>query len=156
MTLELEPQALSRVRLDGRPLGEPSRSLRIVDPLTIGIEGIGRIAIRPVVPDRKRLQSSLKEAEGRIAHELEVLGLRPPGPKARQLEFDLAANIRLTGKAAGLGSTAAEAPSWPEAAAAETALGEAEQQIDGLLAELRPARRELDQSLEAPPPPGWR
>ncbi len=149
VTLELEPQALSRVRLDGRPLGEPSRSLRIVDPLTIGIEGIGRIAIRPVVPDRKRLQSSLKEAEGRIARELEALGLRPPGPRARQLEFDLAANIRLTGKAGGLGSTAADAPSWPEAAAVETALGEAEQQIDGLLAELRPARRELDLSLEA-------
>jgi energy-coupling factor transporter ATP-binding protein EcfA2 len=149
VTLELEPEALARVRLGGLPMREPSRSLRIVDPLTIEIEGIGRIAIRPVVADRKRLQSSLKDAEQRIARELKVLGLRPPGPRARQLEFDLAANIWLAGNAAALGSPAADAPPWPEAAAVETALGEAEQQIDGLVAQLRPARRELDQSLEA-------
>jgi DNA repair exonuclease SbcCD ATPase subunit len=149
ITLELEPEALSRVRLDGLPMREPSRSLRIVDPLTIDIEGIGRIAIRPVVADCKRLQSSLKEAEQQIAHELEALRLRPPGPRARQLEFNLATNIRLARKAAGLESTAADAPSWPEAVVVETALGEAEQQIDGLRAQLRPARRELDRSLEA-------
>jgi DNA repair exonuclease SbcCD ATPase subunit len=149
VTFELEPAALPRVRLDGLPMREPSRSLRITDPLTIEIEGIGRIAIRPVVGDRKRLRGSLRNAEEQIARELGALGLRAPGPRARQLQFDLASREWPEGQPPGLGPPAADAPSWPEAAVVETALGEAERQVDGLVAQLRPARRELDQSIEA-------
>ena len=102
-----------------------------------------------MVPDRRRLQSSLREAERRIGRELEALGLRPPGAKARQLELALRAEAAPAARSAGLEVEAADAPSWPEAATLETARGEAERQIGGLAAELRPARRELDRLLDA-------
>jgi DNA repair exonuclease SbcCD ATPase subunit len=66
VAFEIEPGAEARVRVDGRPLERATRSLRIVDPLAIAIEGVGRIAVRPVVADRRRLQSSLREAERQI------------------------------------------------------------------------------------------
>jgi energy-coupling factor transporter ATP-binding protein EcfA2/uncharacterized coiled-coil protein SlyX len=143
---ELEPQALARVRTDGRPLGEAARSLRIVDPLSIEIAAVGRILVRPMVADRRRLQSSLKDAAGRIARELQALGLCPPGPKARQLEFELAGEPRLGGAA---GADDGDSGSWPEAATVASALAAAEQQVDGLVAQVRGARRELDLALEA-------
>jgi DNA repair exonuclease SbcCD ATPase subunit len=149
VALEFEPAALERVRVDGRPLGEPSCSLRIVEPLAIAIEGVGRIVIRPVVPDRRRLQASVREAERQIGRELEVLGLRPPSPKARQLELGLTAAGAPAGASMRLGTTAVDPPSWPEAAVVETALAETERQIEGLVAELRSARRELDMAVEA-------
>jgi DNA repair exonuclease SbcCD ATPase subunit len=102
-----------------------------------------------VVADRKRLQSSLREAERRIARELEVLGLRAPNARARQLEFELAADMPLAGNAAALRPELADPPCWPEAAAVDTALAEAERQIDSLVNQLRPARRELDGAVEA-------
>jgi DNA repair exonuclease SbcCD ATPase subunit len=149
VALELEPAALDRVRVDGRALDTASRSLRIVDPLEIVIAGVGRIRVRPVVADRRRLQDSLRDAERRIARELEVLGLRPPTAKARQLEFELAAGgPSFASQPAGLGAGSTDAPSWPEAAAVETAHAEAERRIEGLLAQLRPARRERDRLLE--------
>ena len=103
VALELEPAALERVRVGGRPLG----------------------ASQPVAPDRRsagdrdrghwpdhgasrraRPQASagsLREAERRIADELKILGLHPPSARARQLEFALAAGGSLPGTAAGLG-----------------------------------------------------
>ena len=120
--LELEPQAWGRVRVDGRALDATSRWLRIVEPLDIEIADVGRIQVRPVIADHRRLQASVKDAERRIARELEVLGLRPPDPKARQLEFELAADVPLAGAATGLQPEAAEPPCWPEAAAVDTAL----------------------------------
>ena len=145
VALEVEPAALDRVRVDGRPLGAASRALRIVDPLEIVIAGVGRIRVRPVVPDRRRLQGSLRDAERRIARELEVLGLRPPTAGVRQLEFELAAGGQaLAGQPAGREAEDARAPAWPEAAAVETAQAESERQISGLLAQLRPARRAQD------------
>ena len=147
--LELEPQAWGRVRVDGRALDATSRWLRIVEPLDIEIADVGRIQVRPVIADHRRLQASVKDAERRIARELEVLGLRPPDTKARQLEFELAADVQLAGTATGLQPEAAEPQCWPEAGAVDTALTEAERQIDGLAAQLGPARRELDQATAA-------
>ena len=147
VALEIEPAALARVRVDGRPLSEPGSSLRIVDPLAIAIEGVGRITIRPVVADRRRLQDSVRDAERQIGRELEVLGLRRPSPKARQLELGLTAVAAPAGASGGLGSPVA-APCWPEATAVESALAEAEQQISELVARVRPARRELDSAVE--------
>ncbi len=146
VVLELEPQALGRVRVGGQPVGEAQRSLRIVDPLEIAIAGIGQIRVRPVVADRRRLQASIKEAERRIGRELEVLGLRPPAARARQLELALPSEVAL----AGAGEAAAGAgPVWPEAAAVETARAESERQIDALAGQLRPARREQDELGDA-------
>jgi hypothetical protein len=147
--LELEATALERVRIDGRPLGEAVRTLRIVDPLAIAITDVGRITIHPVVADRRRLQSSLKDAEGRIARELESLGLRRPRPEARQLEFALGAAPRLGANAAPPRSSDGDPSSWPEAAAVTSALAEAERQADGIAAQLRGARGELDRALDA-------
>jgi DNA repair exonuclease SbcCD ATPase subunit len=139
VALDLDPAALERVRVAGRPLGEPGKSFRIVDPLEIEIAEVGRITVRPVVPDRRRLRSSLRDAERRIAEELKALGLRPPSAAARQLEFDLAAGAALPG-AAGLGAQRDRASPWPEAAVIESALAEAERRIEALLAQLRQAR----------------
>ena len=148
VALDLDPAALDRVRVAGRQLDTPGRSLRIVDPLEIEIASIGRITVRPVVPDRRRLQSSLRDAERRIALELKALGLRPPSPGVRQLEFDLAASERPPGAAAGLGPTGGSAAPWPDAAAVESALAEAERRINGLQAQLREARGDLAASVE--------
>jgi DNA repair exonuclease SbcCD ATPase subunit len=143
VALDLDPAALERVRVAGRPLGEPGRSFRIVDPLEIEIAEVGRITVRPVVPDRRRLRSLLREAERRIADELKALGLRPPKVTGRQLEFDLAAGGPLPGATAKLGSHPEVASSWPEAATVDSALAEAERRINALLAQLREARGDL-------------
>ena len=145
--LELEAQALERVHIDGRPPGEAVRSFRIVDPLTVEIKDVGRILVRPMVADRRRLQSGLKDAEGRIARELEALGLRRHRPEARQLEFELAAQPQLAGNVAAPEADS-DSSTWPEAAAVATALAEAERQVDALAAQLRAGRRELDLALE--------
>ncbi|MGH6895555.1 MAG: AAA family ATPase [Geminicoccaceae bacterium] len=148
VALDLDPAALERVRVAGRPLGEPGRSFRIVDPLEIEITEVGRITVRPVVPDRRRLQGSLREAERRIAEELKALGLRPPSATARQLEFDLAAGGPLPGATARLGAKSEGASPWPEAATVESALAEAERRINALLSQLRQARVELAASVD--------
>ena len=147
--LELDPAALDRVRVAGERLAEPQRRLRIVDPLEIAIARIGRIRIRPVITDRRRLQSSIKDAERRIARELEVLGLRPPAARARQLELALATDLAWTGRRGDLDAGAGKTPAWPEAAAVEAACAEGERQIDALAAQLRPARRERDGLIDA-------
>ncbi len=147
VVFEIEPDAAARVRVDGRPLGEPSGSLRMVDPLTITIEGVGRIAVRPVVADRRRLQSSLRQAERQIVREVEVLGLRAPS-KNRQLELGLTAGGAPAEIAVPLGAEAASQRSWPEVHALETALAEADRQVESLVAKLRPGRQELDRAVE--------
>jgi chromosome segregation ATPase len=147
--LELEPEARGRVRVDGQPLDQTRRSLRIVEPLNIEIADVGRIQVRPMVADHRRLHANVKDAEQRIARELEGLGLRPPQPNARQLEFALAAELPLAGAASGPRSEVAESPCWPEAAAVDTAVAEAERQIESLVAQLRTARHELDQATAA-------
>ena len=143
VALDLEPAALQRVRVAGRPLGEPGRSFKIVDPLEIEIAEVGRITVRPVVPDSRRLRSLLRDAERRIAEELKALGLRAPKVTGRQLEFDLAAGGPLPVAPVKPGSHREVASSWPEAATVESALAEAERRIDALLAQLREARGDL-------------
>jgi hypothetical protein len=91
----------------------------------------------------------VREAEQQIARELEVLGLRPPSAKARQLEFDLAADPLRAAARPMIAQSDADRPSWPEAAAVAAALAEAERQIEAVLGQLRQARRERDQALEA-------
>jgi DNA repair exonuclease SbcCD ATPase subunit len=146
VALDLDPVALDRVRVAGRPLERPGGSLRIVEPLEIEIAGIGRITVRPVVPDRRRLQSSLKDAERRIALELKPLGLRPPSPGARQLEFALAAS---GGSDTAPSLAAPGRGPWPEMAAVEHALAEAERGINALSAQLREARGDHAAAVES-------
>jgi uncharacterized protein YhaN len=99
-----------------------------------------------VVPDRRRLQSSLKDAERRIALELKPLGLRPPSPGARQLEFALAAS---GGSDTAPSLAAPGRGPWPEMAAVEPALTEAERGINALSAQLREARGDLAAAAES-------
>jgi DNA repair exonuclease SbcCD ATPase subunit len=96
-----------------------------------------------VVPARRRLQASLRDAERRIAEELEALGVAPPSAKAHQLEFDLTTSGPISGATAGRKGQGAESASWPELATVENALAEAERQINALLSQLRQARAEL-------------
>jgi DNA repair exonuclease SbcCD ATPase subunit len=146
VAFELEPAALDRVTIGGRPLGEPQRALRIVDPLEIEIAGVGRIRIRPVVADRRRLQSSIRDAERRIGRELDALGLRAPDGRTRQLELALAAAAPLTSRNDRPDETT---PPWPETAAVENARTETERQVDALATQLRPARRQRDELVDA-------
>jgi DNA repair exonuclease SbcCD ATPase subunit len=150
IAFELEPEALARVRIDGRPLGEADCSIRIVEPLSITIEGVGRITARPLVPERRRLQASVREAERQIGRELDALGLRPPSPKRRQLELALAADGTRAVPAVPIGATDAppEPTAWPEPQVVERALAGAEQQIDSVSAQLRPARVGAARAME--------
>jgi hypothetical protein len=150
VALEIEPAALERVRVDDRPLGVASRTLRIVDSLEIAIAGIGRIRVRPVVPDRRRLERSLRDAERRIARELEVLGLGPPAAQARQLELLLRSDAPLAGPPPELPADAAEAPCWPAAATVETALCEAEGRISRPAASGAPRARPAARCAPSP------
>jgi energy-coupling factor transporter ATP-binding protein EcfA2 len=146
--VELEPSALEWVSVGGERLARPQRVLRIVDPLEIEIVGIGRIRVRPVIPDRRRLQSSIRDAERRIGRELDGLGLRPAAAR-HQLELALTTEQPLAGRPANLASAAGAAPVWPETAMVEAANTESTRQIDALAAQLRPARRECEELVEA-------
>lgn len=148
VVFDLEAGAPERVRVGGRPLGASGRALRIVDPLEIEIAEVGRITVRPVVPARRRLQTSLRDAERRITEELKALGLRPSDPRARQLEFDLATGERPQRAAVGAAGRRRGDSSWPEAVTVENALAEAERQINALLSQLRQARSQLAEAVD--------
>ena len=120
--------------MDGRPPAEPA-ALRIVDPLQIEIEKVGRIQVRPVVADAAFAEQSQRGgSDGSPALELGVA--RAPNARARQLEFELAADMPLAGNAAALRQSWRD-PCWPEAAAVDGARRGAERQIDSPWNQLR-------------------
>src|ERR1700722_1044519 len=61
--IELNQGRERDVQLNGENLESPSRSLSIVEPLTMQIKGIGRISIRPAVLDRNVLADKVHRAE---------------------------------------------------------------------------------------------
>ena len=88
--LTLEPEALARVQIGGRPADRGKQTLQAVDPLEIGIEGIGRIDIRPRVAQAARWRRDLVDAEHGIADLLGRLGLAPSDePPARPGQLSL-------------------------------------------------------------------
>ena len=140
---ELEPQALERVRVDGRPLDEAARSLRIVDPLDDRDRGRGP---HPGPPRGRRSPAPAEQPQGRRAADRpRARGAWAAPAQARSPP----AGVRARGRRRALGGNAAPPaprgwrmpPCWPEAAAVETALAEAERQIDGLVAQLRAGAR---------------
>ena len=91
VALILEPEALDRVQIGGRPAERIKQTLHAVDPVEITIEGIGRIGIRPRVAQAERWRRDLADAEHQIAsllQELELAGRdEPPDWRAGQLSL---------------------------------------------------------------------
>ena len=79
VALTLEPEALARVQIGGRPAERSKQTLRAVDPIEIRVEGIGRIDIRPRVAQAERWRRDLADALHQIAGLLQELGLAPSG-----------------------------------------------------------------------------
>jgi uncharacterized protein YhaN len=77
VALTLEPDALARVQIGGRPAERLKQAIHAVDPVEIAIEGIGRIDIRPRVAQAARWRRDLADAEHQIAGLLRELGLAP-------------------------------------------------------------------------------
>ena len=75
VALTLEPEALDRVQIGGRPAERIKQTLQAVDPVEIAIEGVGRIGIRPRVAQAERWRRDLADAEHQVAGLLQELGL---------------------------------------------------------------------------------
>ena len=135
VALTLEPDALARVQIGGRPADRRKQALHAVDPVEITIEGIGRIDIRPRVAQAARWRRDLADAEHQIAGLLRELGLAP-------------ADEAPTG-AGQLSLFAPRSGQPPDPAALEGLLAETERQSDALLAQIEAARAELAQRDES-------
>lgn len=72
VTLAIEADALSRVRVDGVPLNAPTMSLAVVAKTLVGVEGIGNIAVEPQIHDRDAILKRLRLAENEIREALEA------------------------------------------------------------------------------------
>ena len=148
--LELEPGALERVSVAGERLALPQRTWRIVDPL--------RDRDRRHRPDPGPAggcgpQAPAEQHQGRRAPD-RARARRRSGcarrrPGCASSSSRLATELPLAGRPDGLAARAGEAPTWPEAAAVETASAERTRQIDALAAQLRPARRECEELVDA-------
>jgi hypothetical protein len=134
VALHLEPEALARVQLDGRPAEQFKQTLHAVDPVEIAIEGIGRIEIRPRVAQAKRWRRDLADAEHQIAsllQELELVAAASPAKAASQLS---------------LFGPRADGP--PDPARLDGLFTETERQIAALSPQIEAAAAELDQRVE--------
>jgi chromosome segregation ATPase len=74
VSLAIEADALKRVRLDGVPLDTPTMSLAVVAKTTIGVEGVGKIAIEPQIDDRDAILERRRLAENELTAALEAAG----------------------------------------------------------------------------------
>ena len=74
VSFALNPEALGRVRLDGKPLSTPVYLLPVLARATIAIEGIGEIAVEPQIADRAMMIARLRCAEDTIGAALEAVG----------------------------------------------------------------------------------
>ncbi len=96
VSLTIETDALGRVRLDGAPLDAPTISLAIVAKTTIGVEGVGKIAVEPQIDDRDAILERLRLAENTLmvtletAHAENLTGARHALAERHELERQLA------------------------------------------------------------------
>ena len=136
VALTLEPDALARVQIGGRPAERRKQTLHAVDPVEITIEGIGRIDIRPRVAQAERWRRDLADAEHQIAGLLRELGLVAP-------------RTRPPTRAGQLSLFAPRSDRPPDPAALEGLLAETERQGRGAAAQIEAARAELAQRDES-------
>ncbi len=96
VSLAIETDALRRVRLDGVPLDTPAMSLAVIAKTTIGVEGVGRIAVEPQIEDRDAILERLRLAENELRAALEasragnLTAARQALARRRELERQLA------------------------------------------------------------------
>jgi energy-coupling factor transporter ATP-binding protein EcfA2 len=135
VALTLEPDALARVQIGGRPAERLKQAIHAVDPIEIRVEGIGRIEVRPRVAQAERWRRDLADALHQIAGLLQELGLAPADePPARS------GQLSLFGPRSG---------QPPDPAALEGLLAETERQGEALGEQIEAARAELAQRDES-------
>ena len=76
--LDLRPEAVGLVSVDGVPLAPERRSIAAVDDTNIDVEGIGRIRIRPVIGDRRKLEKVLTSAGDDLRNALAAANCATP------------------------------------------------------------------------------
>lgn len=74
LSFALDPDAVVRLRLDGKPLMETAFSLPVVTRRVIAIDGIGEIAVEPKIADRQTMIERLRRAEDELQAALETTG----------------------------------------------------------------------------------
>jgi DNA repair exonuclease SbcCD ATPase subunit len=136
VVLTLEPDALARVQIGGRPAERSRQTLQAVDPIEIGIEGIGRIDVRPRVVQAERWRRDLADALHQIAALLQELELVPADDASSRRSSQLS-----------LFEPRADRP--PDQAVLEGLLAQTERQAEALIATIEAARAELAQRDES-------
>lgn len=63
---ELEAGARDKVTLDGTSLPRDRQSVSVVSPAEIAIDGIGRIVVRPIIPNLEKQQAQAAKAAARL------------------------------------------------------------------------------------------
>jgi uncharacterized protein YhaN len=129
VALTLEPDALARVQIGGRPAERSRQTLQAVDPIEIQVEGIGRIDVRPRVAQAERWQRDLADAQHQIAALLQELEL-------------VSADDAPSRHSAQLSLFEPRADRPPDPAALEGLLAQTEQQAEALIAKVEVARAE--------------
>lgn len=81
---DLEPAALARVRVGGRPLDMAKTTIETDEPLAVEIEGLGVLEITPA-PGRQPVASRALELRGELAELLARVGAADPESAARLL-----------------------------------------------------------------------
>ncbi len=154
VTFEIDPSALDRITIDGRPLSGPGERVSVVDEARIEIAAVGRIAIQPMIKDRETLDRDLQKGERELERLLRAADVADPD----EAEARFAERQRLAGAAEiAKAEVAAYAPGRPGLDPGPDALAaHAERlraRLSASLAELElsqaPGREEVERSLES-------
>ena len=81
VTIDLDSQALDRVRLGGQPLDQAHQVIDVVEDLEIEIQAIGRINVRPKLKELDRLRERQGELDRSVDGLMEALGLEDADPE---------------------------------------------------------------------------
>jgi hypothetical protein len=154
VTFEIEPSALGKITIDGRPLAGPGERVSVVDEARIEIAAVGRIAIQPMIKDRETLDHDLQKGERELERLLGTVGVADP----EEAETKFAERQRLAGEAEiAKAEVAAHAPGRagldPGTDALAALVERLRARLSASLAELElsqaPAREDVERNLEA-------
>jgi DNA repair exonuclease SbcCD ATPase subunit len=76
ISFSVNPAALARVHLDGKPLAEALFSVSVVTRSTIAVDGVGEIAVEPQIAERETMLERLRVAEQELRAALEAAGAK--------------------------------------------------------------------------------